>query len=397
MKKALIVLISSFYVLQISAQDTRTQLLPFLAKTYLGIDVGYINYPFTSELMQPSYAVENINIPHMAAKIIPFGYKFNKYISAQLSYTAPTSWVKYKNINGDNEEHSVTMHIGGISVLGQYPFKERFEIYAEVGMSFVSRVGFYENKDSEIEVVKDASYTYPLIGGGVKYKINKKWTLRAGTIYTPENEQEKQPYSVFHSAGFLFNLPTLPENIVTENAKSGYIFPQNMFQIGYSTNVFSYGINNFMANTPVFWGGKAEIKQGITFHYQRNVFHGKKTFSLDWGSSFSFWESNKNNKKFWTFSLFPLLRFHLLHTNPFDFYMNYSVAGPTYRSTAEVLDNKNVGPHFTFQDFIGVGFYFGEKRNTNIEFRIAHYSNGDIFPLNAGLKIPITFNLGYTF
>ncbi|MBK6826807.1 MAG: acyloxyacyl hydrolase [Chitinophagaceae bacterium] len=27
--------------------------------------------------------------------------------------------------------------------------------------------------------------------------------------------------------------------------------------------------------------------------------------------------------------------------------------------------------------------------------RIAHYSNGNLFPQNDGVKIPLTFNLGY--
>jgi hypothetical protein len=39
----------------------------------------------------------------------------------------------------------------------------------------------------------------------------------------------------------------------------------------------------------------------------------------------------------------------------------------------------------------------GKKRKLNAELRIAHYSNGNIFPFNEGVKVPMTFNLGWAF
>jgi hypothetical protein len=53
------------------------------------------------------------------------------------------------------------------------------------------------------------------------------------------------------------------------------------------------------------------------------------------------------------------------------------------------------GKHFTFHDFMGIGTYAGLKRNIYAGLRIAHYSNGNIFPQNDGVMIPLTFNLGY--
>jgi hypothetical protein len=78
-----------------------------------------------------------------------------------------------------------------------------------------------------------------------------------------------------------------------------------------------------------------------------------------------------------------------------DFYLNYSVAGPTYISRIEI-DSLEIGKRFTFQDFMGVGSYFGKNRRVNVEVRIAHYSNGNLFPKNEGVMIPLTFNLGWT-
>ena len=39
-------------------------------------------------------------------------------------------------------------------------------------------------------------------------------------------------------------------------------------------------------------------------------------------------------------------------------YFAYSLAGPTYISKI-VLDDLNTGRHFTFQDFMGIGWFAG--------------------------------------
>jgi len=46
---------------------------------------------------------------------------------------------------------------------------------------------------------------------------------------------------------------------------------------------------------------------------------------------------------------------------------------------------------------MGFGGFFGRDRQLNAELNINHYSNGNIFPFNRGVKIPLTFTLGYSF
>ena len=184
-----------------------------------------------------------------------------------------------------------------------------------------------------------------------------------------------------------------------ENLKAGYKFPGNSIQIGVSTNSLGYGVNNFVSKDspiPFFWGGAAEVKSGIALHYHRNIFHARKVFSFDWGAAFSYWQSRRDKNRFCTVSLFPLLRFTLARLQSADIYFNYSVAGPTFISRV-VVDGYDTGKHFTFQDFMGMGIYTGKKRNLNAEIRIAHYSNGNLFPENEGLMIPLTFNIGWSF
>lgn len=147
---------------------------------------------------------------------------------------------------------------------------------------------------------------------------------------------------------------------------------------------------------PVFWSGKAHVNTGFSIQYQRNIFHGKKYFSFDFGTTLDFWRSEQGHQEFMTISVFPLFRFTLLRTKSLDFHLNYSLAGPFFISGLKIY-GRNTGPHFTFQDNIGVGLFMGKERKLNTEIKIGHYSNGNLFTKNDGVKIPLTVNLGYTF
>ena len=56
-----------------------------------------------------------------------------------------------------------------------------------------------------------------------------------------------------------------------------------------------------------------------------------------------------------------------------------------------------MGANFTFMDNMGTGIFFGEKRNLNMELKIGHYSNGNVFTDNEAVKIPLSLQLGYVF
>ncbi len=139
-----------------------------------------------------------------------------------------------------------------------------------------------------------------------------------------------------------------------------------------------------------------QVNKGVLLNYQRNVFHARKTFSMDVGASLGYWKSNKKTEEFFTASLYPVLRLTAVRRKTFDMYLYYSVAGPTYISKY-IIDDKQTGKHFTFYDFMGLGLFTGKKRNIVTQLSIGHYSNGNIFPDNAGVKIPLTLNVGYTF
>ena len=306
----------------------------------------------------------------------------------------PVNWVEYQNINGDKSSRSVYMNIAGLTLKSQLPANRKFSVSGEAGLGIITRNGFTID---DKPVIKDASYATILSGAGLEYHLNRKWDLVAGATYAPSNAKEKQPHILFLSGGFRYNMNRLSDEKVAANAGSGFIFPRHLVQLGYTTNRFGYGVNTFFGRKAhIFWEGDSEVETGISMRYQRNIFHTRKIFSFDVGTSVSYWKSRENKEGFYTMSLYPLLRFTAIRTSPIDVYLFYSVAGPTYISRV-MIDGENTGKHFTFQDFMGLGSFFGKKRNLNAEININHYSNGNIFPKNGGVKVPLTLMLGYSF
>ena len=122
------------------------------------------------------------------------------------------------------------------------------------------------------------------------------------------------------------------------------------------------------------------------------MFHTKKGRSSI-SAAASPWTTNANGV-FRTMSVYPPW-FFVARTEP-DFYACYSLAGPTAISPT-LLDGRDTGAHFTFQDFMAVGAYLGKSRRLNAELGIKHYSNGNLFTTNASVKVPLTLTLGVTF
>ncbi|NVN94143.1 MAG: acyloxyacyl hydrolase [Bacteroidetes bacterium] len=380
----------------VKSQDTRNQYPSLLSKAYFDVNIGYINYPFNNSHLESGFAAQSIKVPHPAVRLTLFGYRFNQYLSAQISYMRPVDWVSYNDVTGDSlsRKHTAWMNVGGLTFKYQYPFYKKFLFFAEGGLAVITRRGFGNPK---VEM-KNANYASVLLGAGIKYRYNNNWDFSFSTTYSPANQEEKQPYTIFHALGFTYNMHPISKERISVKEKAAYVFPHHLLQLGYATNFLDYGVNDFFSEgpVPVFWGGDVYLEKGISLNYLQNVFHTKKVFSLDLGANASFWQSKEQKNKFVTLSVFPLLRFTFLRTNSIDFYFNYSAAGPTFISQ-HIIDNKDTGKNFTFQDYMGLGVFTGNNRKFNAEIKITHYSNGNIFVYNPGLTIPLTFNIGYTF
>jgi hypothetical protein len=374
--------------------DNRLQYPKFLRKAYFGLDVGAITYPFTNKQLAPGFTAAEIRKHPVAPRLTLLGYRFTDNLSARITYMRPVNWPSYTNINGDRADHSMWINVGGATLKWRTKAAPRRpSVYGEAGLALVTRRGFPIDGTT---VVKDASYSAASVGGGVEVPLNSSWSLDANLTWVQGKASESQPATTFIGTGFVYNMTGVPEARVTQGTE--YSFPRNLVQAAVISQAFGYGVNDALSNSavPIFWGGNVEVRRGASVNFQRNVFHTRRFFSFDVGTSIGVWESAQNRQRFATASVYPLFRFTLIRTALADAYLNYSLAGPTFISRVNI-DQQDTGRSFTFRDYMGAGFYLGKARKWNAEWNIGHFSNGNIFPRNAGIKIPLTVYLGYAF
>ena len=343
----------------VPAQDQPAQYPRFLLNSYVGVQLGYIDYPFSGSQVQPGFQAQTIRIPHLAARVFLVGHEFNKYVSAQISDMRPVEWVEYRNVNGDQGRHSVWMNVAGLTAKARLPLTKTVSVYGEGGLGLVTRKGFAINR---APVVYDASYATPLFGGGLEYRLNDNWSLLTGVTAVPGRSADQQPRTLFFSGGFDYTVRHLPAGQVDTDSANGPVWPKNIVQIGYVTDALGYGANDFVSKgaVPVFWTGSVQVASGVSVNYQRNVLHTRRFFALDWGASVSSWKSRKTNERFYTASVYPALRFVAVRTNPLELYLSYSMAGPAL-ITRTTIDGEAVGRAFTFQDFMSAGMFLGQE------------------------------------
>ena len=377
------------------AQDQAAQFPRFLANSYIGVQIGYIDYPFSNAQAQPGFRAQSIQAPHLAARVLLFGHEFNQHFSVQITDMRPVYWVKYQNVNGDGASHSVWMNVAGLTAKSRLPLRRKLSVYGEGGLGLVTRKGFGIGPS---QVVNDASYTTLLFGGGLDYRVNDNWNLLSGVTAAPGRSASQQPRTLFFSSGFTYTMRRLPAEQVDIDSTSGPVWPKNILQMGYITDTLGYGTNDFVSKgaVPVFWTGSVYVANGLSVSYQRNVFHTRRFFALDWGAGVASWKSKKQGERFYTASVYPVFQLIVIRTNPLEFHLGYSLAGPALISRT-TIDGAETGRRFTFQDFMRAGVFLGRNRKVAAEVRIAHYSNGNLFPQNPGVTIPLGFYLGSTF
>ena len=367
----------------------------FLSNFFVGVQLGYIDYAFSDAQVQPGFQAQTIHVPHLAARVFLVGHEFNKYFSVQISDMRPVEWVEYRNVNGDQGRHSVWMNVAGLTAKARLPLTKTVSAYGEGGLGLVTRKGFAIN---QAPVVKDASYAALLFGGGLEYHVNRNWSLLGGVTAVPGRSADQQPRTVFLSGGFDYTVRHLPTGQADTDSANGPVWTKNILQIGFVTDALGYGANDFVSKgaVPIFWTGSVEVAHGWSIDYRRNLLHTRRFFALDWGASISSWTSRKAGERFYTAAVYPAARFIALRTNPVELYLSYSLAGPAL-ITRTAIDGEDTGKRFTFQDFMSGGVLLGKKRRVTAEVRIAHYSNGNLFPQNPGVTIPLGFYLGTSF
>jgi hypothetical protein len=371
-----------------TAQNDRREYPRLLKGAIAEVNVGHISYPFSQRQLEPGHVSESVEVPNLGVRV-SIGRRINDRLSAHLLYLRPTHWVRYRNINGDTSSRSVWTNIMGATLLTRRSINDAVSVYGEAGLAIVTRNGFDVDQRPAVD---DTVYLTPLLGGGVEYAWNPRWGLKTGVTFAAGRASASHPRTIFVSSGITYQVTPDAGVPRQQTERQEHVFPEHLFQVGYTTSALGYGFNRSMA--PIFWQGDAEVSRGLTLHYQRNVFHTEKLFSIDLGASFSYGRSRQEGQNFVAVSVYPLFRWTFLRREAADLYFSYSLAGPTLISQY-ILDGQDTGKHFTFQDLLGVGFYAGRDRRVNVEIRIGHYSNANLIPNNAGIRVPLTLNIGY--
>jgi hypothetical protein len=376
-------------------EERRVQYPTGLANSFVTVNVGSIGYAFSEQQLAPGHTVGSIEAPHTAASVVLFGHHFGRHVSLQGSYMRPIKYVRYHDLDGTDVSQTVWMHYGTVTALSRMPVSKRLSIFGEVGLAITSRRGFALG---DRPAVTNAHFASALFGGGIEYRLNTTLDLVVGTSVIPARTEDHNPATIFTSAGIRFNMRPLPPERVAEIVAAGYIFPRTIVQVGFATDAFGFSANRFFHETvPIFWGGDVKVRRSVvSVQWERNVFHTKKVFAVDFGASYSEWRSLRANDGFRTLSVFPVLRFNVVRTRQADAYVSFSEAGPTYISRV-TIDGRAMGGHFTFQDFMAAGMFIGPRKRFNVEFNLNHYSNGNLMADNAGVTVPLALKLGYAF
>lgn len=373
--------------LTIHAQDDRQDYPQLFSRGYVEGGIGTITYPFGERYLEPGHTIDSFDVPHLAIRAT-LGYLLGQHLAARLTYLRPYNWVEYRNVDGTDLNKSVWMNILGLTLRGRVRIGGGWSLYGEGGLGLITRHGF---DIGEASVIDDHIFAAPLVGAGADYQLTRAWTATIGGLYSPGHDGPPQPQTISFTTGVRYTVGTSAP--APSRRETPHVFPQHLIQLGLMSDGLGYGFNT--ALSPIFWQGDVRLRQGVALHYEQNVFHTERFFSVDWGASITFNRSELRDE-FLTASLYPLFRLTALRREGADLYFSYSVAGPTFISKT-VIDGSRTGNRFTFQDLLGVGVYLGEGRHWNVELRVGHYSNGNVIPHNPGIKVPLSLNVGYAF
>jgi hypothetical protein len=398
-----LIFLISFSTFSQEEKESKTKFTKFLSKSYYSINFGGVFYPFSNDHLIDGYQTETFSRNWFSGRLL-LGHQITDDLAVQFGTLRPASWFKYDNVNNIGYERSVWINAWSLSLKKDFKLHNNTSFYAEAGVANLTRFGFSINDKI---VYEDAHYASLLYGFGVQHKLNDKWRLSLNGTFLPKSAKQNQPSISQISFGFEYHLQQLDDKKATDFANNKYFFPDNILQVSYGTSAIGFGVNRFFGMSlkvgnfesfgiPIFWVGEVKANHAISVTYQKLVFRTEKIFSLDWGTSVTYFQSELTHENVFAFSVFPVMRFYLLRKKGFDFYTNYSLIGPTFITKSDI-DGFKSGPKITYQDTMGFGVFFGKERKYNFELRIMHYSNGNIFTRNAGVAVPLQLTLGKTF
>jgi hypothetical protein len=145
---------------------------------------------------------------------------------------------------------------------------------------------------------------------------------------------------------------------------------------------------------PLMWDAKLKVDRAIMLSYERDLYHFGRYLELYSGISGGFLESfGEKEDSIQTFGGYLMARLYFVKVRNFQMFFMWSPAGPSFLTKREFATTE-FSNLFVFQDQFGIGIRVKGKREYDFFVKLYHFSNGDIFPINGGIDIPLLIGFG---
>lgn len=174
-------------------------------------------------------------------------------------------------------------------------------------------------------------------------------------------------------------------------AYASFGFGSQLYVSGYDRGAISY--EPYRPSKPLMWTAKLSADRAFHVGYESVFYERHKVFQLLSGVSAGYMETKEQvPDSIYVASVYVLAKLSLIHSRVFDFVLLYSPAGPSMLSKNTFATTAFTN-NFVFQNQLGLGVSFGKEKAYECFAKMYHYSNGDTFPVNGGIDIPIVVGL----
>lgn len=374
------------------AAKAETALPSWLDGTYVGFGAGYTGFGYSNRDLGGGFAATGFENPRVGLNAYA-GHELSDKLSLQLGLMRPIKWVYVNGIQGPADRQSVWVSVFHLALRPKLRLSEKLELYGLAGLGLVSRNGF---TISGVDAVASEDILTLFGGGGLSYALGERLRWNAGVEGTAARRGRRQPGTLYLNSGLSWRFKGSGE---AYRKAGGAKFPERVARIGgFSRSIVDADPTKYVSvgYLPIFFDAKVKAKEGLWGSYEVDVLHTDKRVQLTLGISVAQYRSDVSDTAFEAYSVYPSLQWWFLRTGPADVYFKYSLAGPAYL-TRRNLDHQDLGGHISFQDLLGFGVSFGEKRDWDALLTLVHYSNGNLFPKNPGIQVPLVLCLGRAF
>jgi len=167
-------------------------------------------------------------------------------------------------------------------------------------------------------------------------------------------------------------------------------YTSSFFVSFYEGNVISKKI--LRPPPPFMWTAMLKVDRAFVLGCETKVFEAEYVSIIGGLSASNLQTSLVIKDSLWVGSVYLMAKVPLFTFKDFKGYLLYSPAGPSMLSK-NTFATTGYTNRFVFQDQFG----FSVMYEDTVEFFVKqyHFSNGDIFPVNGGIDIPLQFGISF--